>query len=64
MKWRIVILVRGRDRLRKTICQIIMRDLELNDLSSYMTHDRILWRHLIQLVGNQKPMTVVVVVIV
>lgn len=35
-------IVRDRGRRRKTIGQIIKRDLDLNSLSSYMIHDRIL----------------------
>lgn len=35
-------IVRDRGRRRKTIGQIIKRDLDLNSLSSYMIHDRTL----------------------
>lgn len=40
-------IVRDRGRRRKTIGQIIKRDLDLNSLSSYMIHDRTLWSCLI-----------------
>lgn len=35
-------IVRDRGRRRKTIGQIIKRDLDLNSLSLYMIHDRTL----------------------
>ncbi len=35
-------IVRGRGRLRKTIGQVVKRDLEINDLSMEQIHDRVL----------------------
>jgi hypothetical protein len=38
---------RGRGRLRKTIREIIKKDIEINELDWNMVYDRILWRNLI-----------------
>lgn len=45
-------LVRDRERIRKTIDQIIKRDLEFNGLFLDLTHDQILWCHLIHVADH------------
>lgn len=39
--------IRGRGRPRKTIREVIKKDLEINDLDRSMILDRTLWRKLI-----------------
>jgi hypothetical protein len=41
---------RGRGRLRKTIREIIQKDIEINELDRNMVYDRILWHNLIHVV--------------
>jgi len=38
---------RGRGRLKRTIREIIRKDLEVNELDSNFVYDRTLWRNLI-----------------
>ena len=43
---------RGRRRPRKTICETIRRDLNVNGLNINMIFDRILWHRLIHVANS------------
>ena len=46
-KWKWRQTIRGRGRPKKTIREVIKKDLEINDLDRSMVLDRTLWRKLI-----------------
>jgi len=44
-------IIRGRRRPRKTIREVIKKDLAINELDRYMVYDRTLWCRLIHVAG-------------